>query len=420
MEEKKEYFHAIKILTENCTGCTHCVGVCPTEAIRVREGKVYIDADRCIDCGRCIQSCPYNALVPKADSLDIIKKYKYKIAILSSAFASQFKETIGYDQARQTVLELGFDEVADEAEVAKLMLELVRKTIQQNPDVRPLISSSCPAVVRLIQVRFPSLLENVLPLEAPMSILSHYYRQRTMEQKGFSESEIGIFQIVPCIAHVVAVHQPEAAYKQIEEGAFSIGDIYNRVLSVVPDNGTRKPNNLIRGHTWAISGMKSDQVGDKELKTMAVSGVKNVIRILAAVENHQIEMFDYIVCWNCINGCVGGNLNVENPFVATSRVKRFLTDGKLGNLDEDSLMNLFDEGQFGILPLEPRSMHKLGPDIRQAINKMKQINEINQKLPGLNCCACGSPTCMALAEDIVMGKATMEDCVVLMRRKRKK
>ncbi len=420
MEEIKEYFHAIKVNIDNCTGCTHCVAVCPTEAIRVRQGKVQIDADRCIDCGRCIQTCNYKALTPKADSLDIIKNYKYKIAILSSAFASQFKETIGYDQARQTILDLGFDEVADEAEVARLMLELVRKTIQDNPSVRPLISSSCPAVVRLIQVRFPSLLENVLPLEAPMSILSQYYRQRTMEEKGFKESEIGIFQIVPCIAHVVAVHQPEAAYKQIEEGAFSIGEIYNRVLSVVPDNGTRRPNNLIRGHTWAISGMKSDQVGDKELKTMAVSGVKNVIRILSAVENHQIEKFDYIVCWNCISGCVGGNLNVENPFVATSRIKRFLTDNKIGDLNEEHLMELFENGQFGILPLEPRSMHKLDTDIKQAINKMKQINEINNKLPGLNCSACGSPTCMALAEDIVLGKATIEDCVVLLRRKKSK
>ncbi len=63
-------------------------------------------------------------------------------------------------------------------------------------------------------------------------------------------------------------------------------------------------------------------------------------------------------------------------------------------------------------------MHSLDTDIKQAIYKMKQINEINSKLPGLNCSACGSPTCMALAEDIVMGKAGMEDCLVLMRRRK--
>ncbi len=240
MENTENYFHAIQIVKEKCTGCTHCVGVCPTEAIRVRDGKVRIDGNRCIDCGRCIMTCPYDALKPKADSLDIIHGYKYKIAILSSAFASQFKENIGYEKARSTVKDFGFDEVADEAEVADLMLRLVRETIDRNPDIRPLISSSCPAVVRLIQVRFPSLLDHILPLEAPMSILSRYYRQKTMEQKGLKENEIGIFQIVPCIAHVTAVHQPEAAYKQIEEGAFSIKDIYNKILSVVPDNGMKQ------------------------------------------------------------------------------------------------------------------------------------------------------------------------------------
>ena len=47
---------------------------------------------------------------------------------------------------------------------------------------------------------------------------------------------------------------------------------------------------------------------------------------------------------------------------------------------------------------------------------MKQINEFLTMLPGLDCSACGSPTCYALAEDIVLGKASIDDCVVLLKR----
>jgi NAD-dependent dihydropyrimidine dehydrogenase PreA subunit len=43
-EKERQYFHAIQILEDNCTGCTACVRVCPTEAIRVRDRKAYIDS----------------------------------------------------------------------------------------------------------------------------------------------------------------------------------------------------------------------------------------------------------------------------------------------------------------------------------------------------------------------------------------
>lgn len=45
-----------------CNHCVHpkCAGVCPTEAIRVRDdGIVYIDTERCMGCGYCAWACPY-------------------------------------------------------------------------------------------------------------------------------------------------------------------------------------------------------------------------------------------------------------------------------------------------------------------------------------------------------------------------
>ena len=47
---------------------------------------------------------------------------------------------------------------------------------------------------------------------------------------------------------------------------------------------------------------------------------------------------------------------------------------------------------------------------------MTKIEELYKQLPGLDCGACGSPTCRSLAEDVVLGRAKFEDCIV---RKRK-
>jgi len=94
--QEKKYYHALQIIPDNCTGCTACVRVCPTEAIRVRNGKVKIDPNRCVDCGNCINTCRFHAILPKSDGLEIIKNYKYTVAILSSSYAGQFTEDIAY------------------------------------------------------------------------------------------------------------------------------------------------------------------------------------------------------------------------------------------------------------------------------------------------------------------------------------
>jgi hypothetical protein len=170
---------------------------------------------------------------------------------------------------------------------------------------------------------------------------------------------------------------------------------------------------LTRGHTWAISGMEAELVGEHMMKTLSVSGIKNVNRILQKVENQQIESFDYIVLSSCIEGCVGGVLNAENPFVAASRIRRLIDENlPLDHLDKDWFYRLYEKGFFGILHLEPRSVMSLDSDIKQAITKLKKVREIVGMLPGFNCSACGSPSCTALAEDIVKGQASLDDCLV--------
>lgn len=79
------------------------------------------------------------------------------------------------------------------------------------------------------------------------------------------------------------------------------------------------------------------------------------------------------------------------------------------------LEKLYAQGEFSVSPLAPRPIMELDKDIKKAIQKMKKINEFLTMLPGLNCSACGSPSCYALAEDIVLGKASIDDCIVLMR-----
>ena len=41
-----------------CTGCGDCRNMCPTHAIKRRNGIYFIDPVRCMNCGMCREVCP--------------------------------------------------------------------------------------------------------------------------------------------------------------------------------------------------------------------------------------------------------------------------------------------------------------------------------------------------------------------------
>jgi len=51
-----------KVDESKCTGCGSCAEVCPSEAIKVVDGKAQIDYDECAECGSCEAECPNEAI----------------------------------------------------------------------------------------------------------------------------------------------------------------------------------------------------------------------------------------------------------------------------------------------------------------------------------------------------------------------
>lgn len=57
-------------ITSNCTGCTSCTKICPTNAISGERKSVHvIDAAICIDCGACGRICPFKAVLNEENEL---------------------------------------------------------------------------------------------------------------------------------------------------------------------------------------------------------------------------------------------------------------------------------------------------------------------------------------------------------------
>ena len=231
--------HSVWLDISKCKGCTHCLKRCPTEAIRIRDGHAQIDARRCIDCGMCIRLCPYKAKKATCDKLDVLSNYRYKIALPPPTLYGQFDHLDDIDYLIQGLLDYGFDDVFEVARAAEIVSGYTRRYLQR-PDVpKPAISSACPAVSRLIEQRFPNLIDNVIPLLPPVDVAAMMAREEALKNHPeLKPEDIGICFISPCPAKVSYIKSAIAkAYERVEkvhfDNAFYRRDIGQRALKAL-------------------------------------------------------------------------------------------------------------------------------------------------------------------------------------------
>ena len=407
-----QFFHSVTLDRDKCMGCTNCIKRCPTEAIRVRDGKARIISERCIDCGECIRVCPHHAKKAKYDDLSIIDDFQYRIALPAPSLYGQFNNLDDIDIVLTGLKDLGFDEVFEVSRSAELVSEATRRLMQEGKLQKPVISSACPAVVRLIRVRFPDLCSHVLQLNSPMETAARIAKHEAAKKTGLPRGKIGAFFITPCPAKVTAIKMPISCKKSEVDGAFAISDIFTRLTAKMEEEKTAEPlsHSGIIGVGWASSGGESSALLND--KYLAADGIDNVIRVLEELEDEKIRELEFIELNACSGGCVGGVLCVENAYVAKARLQRLRRYLPVSQNHLDGKIPGFMGWQKNLL-FAP--VLKLSDDMNEALRMMADIDRICGELPGLDCGSCGAPSCRALAEDIVRGHANRNQCIFVMR-----
>lgn len=199
MDHNDKFINSVKLDKDACTGCINCIKYCPTQAIRVHNGKASINPDFCVDCGRCIRYCPNHAKIPVSDSLEEITHYKYTVALPAPSLYAQFNNLTNIDIVLNALISMGFDDVFEVSAAAELVSEMTRNYIAQHRDEAPFISTACPTIVRMIRVRFPTLIPRLLPLKPPVEIAAEIARKRQWKRQAFPLRISGSFSFLPVL-----------------------------------------------------------------------------------------------------------------------------------------------------------------------------------------------------------------------------
>jgi iron only hydrogenase large subunit-like protein len=415
-----ELTHGFRIGQANCRGCLTCMRACPTHAIRVRDRKAQYRPDHCIDCGVCLSACPWAAISATTWSVEDLSRYKYKVAVPSPVLFGQFPTGITPAMVVDGLLALGFDAVWDYSVEIGLVSRAIQQYVTTWKGATPLISLSCPVVVRLVQVSYPRMVDQLIPVQVPREIAGREAKHHFSAQLGLCEDEIAAIYITPCQAKTISVLQPAEGVSSRLDGTIGITDIYNAILASASlqrnesSKVSRRP--IIRNSTflrWHVSEGLGRMLPSQ--RYLRVTGLANIIQVFDDIERGKLRGVDFIEAHNCWSGCTAGNLTVANVYVTWSKVDSLISNLPETDPETDAeIERRFPHEDFSLeRPIRPRPIRGRIGSLKERVQIVQLAEATLATLPGLNCGLCGAPTCKELARDVSTSDATKQDCIFL-------
>jgi len=411
--------HGIRINENACRGCVNCIKSCPTEAMRVIHGKVRILEERCIGCGECIRSCRHRALSLQENDWDEVSSRRPMTAAVDPALCTQFPWSPNPAILEDVLRDMGFEPIFQECAMAYDLAAMAMARIIEDGSsvVFPVISTYCPAVVRLVQIKFQELLPHVAPVESPLETCIDLWRAR------HNKYDVPASLVVACPARVAMAEDPVGRDASSVDYVVSTARMTREILSRshgIKDSSERKANDS-RWLSWALLGGETRHVGQfaqRPLRTLAVSGMKNVIAFLQDIELHPMQGLDFVELRACDLGCIGGISNAESRFLSRIKIENYGYSPALTDRQRQDLEALYEADIWKLQKeISPIEQVPLGRDMAKAMEKLEELHSVYAELPHLDCGTCGRPSCRIMAEDIVRGEGSVDDCIFRLREK---
>jgi two-component system, NtrC family, sensor kinase len=393
---------------ERCRGCYACIRSCPAKAIRVKDGIAGVMEDRCVACGYCIDICAAGAKQTRSE-VDIVRRLLRQpvpvIALLSSSLPAAFPG-IRPRQMASALKKLGFGEVMEAAFGAELVCREYEKLFRES-EGKPILSSTCPAMVSFIEKFYPELIDNLAPLVSPAIAMGRVIKWQY-------NPEARVVFIGPCIA------------KKSERADKMVGEVIDAVLTfpelsdmlkekgidpAMEEDGEISGPRPGLGRLWPVPGglLKVAGISTDILSSdiVVAEGIDRAIGCLREfVEGRaRTKFLDLFFCQGCIDGPA-----IDNDLSLFER-RRLIVDYTAEETDQGRTESDVEKYSGIDLSRKFTDRHTVLPvpdekDINRVLSQINKLRDGDQ----LNCGACGYTSCRELATAVCQGVAETEMC----------
>lgn len=383
----------IRYTLSHCVKCMKCIKACPTSALSMDHGRIVIEDALCTNCGTCVSTCLSKGLVVRGSSLSDLNYYDYTICFVPSALTSACSTLEAAQDLFSAIKRLGFDEVIDLSPVEGQIMKETQLLSDHFEDTT-VIASFCPVINRLIKINYPMLLDELAPLEYPCEVMAKQIR-KTHKEYG----KVGIFNLCECEAKLAIAKYPYGNDRYEIDHALAIVDVF-------PD--IRK--NLHQGHIDVSFNREGLQACNpnamlQKPEYLTADGFDKVNKILDLEEFKQLQTYRLLYLFPCYNGCIGGHLLWGNSFLTKNNIHELSKDSKKP-CSTYSFDDLYSEN-VNVLEIEDQ------PSLMERMHFFTKVNTVLEELPGYDCSACGVQTCRMMAEQVVKGNKTIDDCHII-------
>ncbi|MFN6991251.1 MAG: [Fe-Fe] hydrogenase large subunit C-terminal domain-containing protein [Fervidobacterium sp.] len=382
----------------NCKYCYKCLRNCPVKAISFHDNYSYVIEEECILCGTCVKTCPQHSKNYKSE-LEHLKNIIGKpfVVSLAPSFFGNMENPFKILGFLRTMGAIFISETAVGAEfVTNEYIGFFSNT------EGPVITTSCPVIVKLVEIYFPRLVNYLFPFVSPAiahaKFLSHLF------------GSIPKVFIGPCIAKKEELEKDYDIILTFEELSYFLSE---RAIDI-SQYQDRYPDAPYpdRGRMYPVSGGIIFSTNHEPYQHLILEGTRNIMDFF---EKFSLDTTDKIIieASACVGSCLNGpaSNNSLNLLQKKQKLKLALqTIESQKNADKKSVKILGSQNVTLNLNKsfsnKSRNFEILEKDIEKILLSMGK----DTKEKELDCTGCGYETCRDKAKAVYLNKAEKEMC----------